>query len=191
MTTASTMTLADAVLPQGKVLRDALLVAGFSLVIAGASQVAVPLPFTPVPLTLQTLAILLTGMALGWKRGSLAVLAYLAEGFVGLPVFAGGTAGLVHLLGPTGGYLVGFVAAAALVGLLAERRFDRRPATTVLAMLAGMAVIHLFGAAWLSLFVGATAAIAQGVVPFLLGDVLKIAAATAALPLAWKAVGRQ
>ncbi len=190
MTTAPTMTLADAVLPQGKLLRDTLLVVGFSLLLAGASQVAIPLPFTPVPVTLQTLAVLLTGMALGWKRGALAVLAYLGQGFVGLPVFAGGSLGVAHLFGPTGGYLVGFVAAAALVGLLAERRFDRRPSTTVLAMVAGTMVIQLCGAAWLSLYVGAAAAVAQGVVPFLVGDALKVVAAAAGLPLAWKALGR-
>ncbi|MBI5544995.1 MAG: biotin transporter BioY [Deltaproteobacteria bacterium] len=187
---AASMTLADAVLPQGKLLRDTLLVAGFSGLIAVASQAAVPLPFSPVPLTLQTLAVLLAGMVLGWKRGALAVAAYLGEGFAGLPVFAGGSFGMVHLFGPTGGYLVGFVLAAALVGFLAERRWDRRPATTVLAMAFGTLTIHLCGVAWLSVFVPFSAAIAQGLLPFLVGDALKIGAATATLPLAWSRLGR-
>lgn len=187
---ASAMTLADAVVPQGRTLRNALLVAGFSLLIAGASQVAVRLPFTPVPLTLQTLAILLTGLCLGSKRGALAVGLYLLEGAAGLPVFAGGMGGAIWMIGPTGGYLAGFVVAAALVGFLAERRWDRKPATTVVAMVLGMAVIHLCGAAWLSTFVGPSAALAQGVLPFLLGDVLKIGAASALLPIAWSQIGR-
>jgi biotin transport system substrate-specific component len=181
MTTA-TLTLADAVLPRGRLLRDALLVAGASALIALASQVWLPLPFTPVPLTLQTLAVLLSGMVLGSKRGALAVGAWIAEGLLGLPVFAHGAF--------TAGYVVGFVLAAALVGLLAERRWDRRPATTVLAMGLGSLVIYGCGVAWLSFFVGFPAAVVQGVLPFLVGDALKIALATAALPLAWSRLGR-
>lgn len=189
MSTAA-LTLADAVLPQRRAAREALLVLGASGLIALASQPEIPLPFTPVPLTLQTLAILLVGVTLGCRRGALAVLAYLGEGLSGLPVFAGGAAGPAHLVGPTGGYLVGFVAAAALAGLLAERRWDRRPHTTVAAMALGLGVIHLLGAAWLTAFVGFPSSLVQGVLPFLPGDVLKIAAAAAALPLAWSRLGR-
>ena len=181
MTTA-TLTLADVVVPRGRLWRDALLVVGFGALIALASKIAVPLPFTPVPLTLQTLAVLLAGMVLGAQRGALSVLCWLGAGLAGVPVFAFGAF--------TGGYLVGFVLAAALVGFLAERRWDRRPLTTVLAMSLGSAVILLCGAAWLSVFVGVKLAIVQGVLPFLLGDALKIAAATAALPLAWSRIGR-
>lgn len=182
MSTAASMTLADAVLPRGRSLRDALLVVGFAGLLAASSQVAIPLRGTPVPLTLQTLAVLLTGMVLGSRRGSLAVLTWLAAGALGLPVLAIGAF--------TGGYLVGFVAAAFLVGLLAERRWDRRPLTTVGAMVLGSFVIYACGAAWLSRFVGVEAAITQGVLPFLVGDAIKIAAATAALPLAWSRLGR-
>jgi len=182
MTTAASLTLADAVLPRGRTQRDALLVLGFGALLAASSQISIPLPGTPVPLTLQTLAVLLAGMVLGSRRGALAVLAWLGAGVLGLPVLATGAF--------TGGYLVGFVAAAFLVGLLAERRWDRRPATTVAALVLGSIVIYAFGAAWLSLFVGAKAAIVQGVLPFLGGDAIKIAAAATALPLAWSRLGR-
>ena len=178
----ASLTLADLVLPQRRALRDALLVLGSTGLLALSSQAAIPLPFTPVPVTMQTLAVLLIGMVLGSRRGALSVLLWLGEGAVGLPVFATGLF--------TGGYLVGFVAAAALVGWLAERRWDRRPGTTVAAMAIGTLVIYAFGVAWLSLFVGFGAALVQGVLPFLLGDALKIAAATAALPLAWSRLGR-
>ncbi len=182
MTNAASMTLADAVLPRGRALRDALLVVGFAALLALSSQVSIPLPGTPVPLTLQTLAVLLTGMVLGSRRGPAAVLAWLSAGLLGLPVLATGAF--------TGGFLAGFVAASFLVGLLAERRWDRRPLTTVAAMALGSLVIYACGAAWLAVFFGAKAAIVQGVLPFLAGDAIKIAAATAALPLAWSRLGR-
>jgi biotin transport system substrate-specific component len=110
---------------------------------------------------------------------------YVAEGAAGLPVFAGGTAGPGVLLGPTGGYLVGFIAAAFVTGWLAERGWDRRPLTTALAMVLGNVVIYLLGVSWLSLFVGVTKAPLLGMVPFLPGDLLKIVLATLALPGAW------
>ena len=121
---------------------DGALVAGFSLVIALGAQIAIPLPFTPVPVTLQTLAVLLAGCTLGKGRGALAVIVYIVEGCAGLPVFSGGTGGIVHLLGPTGGYLVGFVAAAYLVGLLAETGLTVKWLGSVLTLLAGNAYFH-------------------------------------------------
>ena len=171
-------------------LYDAALVLAGSLLIALSAQVAILLPFSPVPVTGQTLAVLLVGALLGSRRGSLAVLTYVVQGLAGLPVFAGGAFGLARLLGPTGGYLVGFVAAAFLVGLLAERGWDRRVSTTAAAMTLGNLVIYATGALWLAAFVGGLdQALAMGVAPFILGDLLKIGAAALLLPAGWKMLG--
>lgn len=189
------MTYADVLRPSLRryaLLYDTLLVIGGSLLIALAAQVAIPLPFSPVPLTGQTLAVLLVGALLGSRRGSLAVITYLAEGFVGLPVFAGGAAGLARLAGPTGGYLIGFVLAAYVVGLLAERGWDRRFGTTAAAMILGNLVIYACGAVWLAFYVGSLAkALSLGVVPFIPGDILKTLLAATLLPLGWRMVGRR
>lgn len=160
---------------------DASLVAGFSLLIALSAQVAIPLPFTPVPVTLQTFAVILTGCLLGSGRGALAALAYVAEGSAGLPFFSGGTGGLAHLLGPTGGYLVGCVAAAFVAGLLVEGGFARRWAGLLLALIAADLAVFLPGVIWLSAFTGANKAIALGFAPFVAGDALKVAVAWGAL----------
>lgn len=169
-----------------------LLVPAASLVIAACAQVAIPLPFTPVPLTGQTFAVLLTGMALGSRRGALAVALYVLEGALGLPFFAAGAAGLAKLIGPTGGYLCAFPLAAFVAGLLAERGWDRKPLTTVLGMLASSLTIFLFGALWLAHFVGGiTPAVVQGVLPFLPGDVLKSLLAAGLLPGAWQLTRNQ
>jgi biotin transport system substrate-specific component len=171
-------------------LFDAALVAGFSLVIALGAQAAIPLPFTPVPVTLQTLAVVLAGALLGSVRGTLAVGAYIAEGLAGLPVFAGGTAGISHLLGPTGGYLVGFLAAAFVAGLLAERGLARHWAGSLLVLAAGSVVLYVPGVAWLAAFTGPSKAVALGFVPFVIGDALKLAAGWGALAAAALATGR-
>jgi len=169
---------------------DAALVALFSLVITLAAQIAIPLPFTPVPVTLQTLAVLLAGALLGPRRGALAVLAYIGEGLAGLPVFAGGKAGIAHLLGPTGGFLAGFVAAAFLVGLLAWRGWTRKPLAAVFALSLGNACLYVPGLAWLGLFVGYPRVLSLGFLPFLPGDVLKIAAGGGLLSILALARGR-
>jgi biotin transport system substrate-specific component len=169
---------------------DLPLVLAASGLIALSAQVAIPLPFSPVPVTAQTLALLLLAAALGRARAAAAALAYVAEGVAGLPVFAGGALGPQVLLGPTGGYLAGFIPAAWLVGALAERGFDRRFGGTALAMLAGNAVVLLIGAGWLARFTGAERAFALGVAPFLVGDLVKTAVAAALLPLAWRATRR-
>ena len=141
-----------------------------------------------MPLTGQTFGVLLTGMALGSRRGALAVALYVLEGAVGLPFFAGGAAGLVKLLGPTGGYLFAFPIAAFVAGLLAERGWDRKPLTTVLGMLLASLTIFFFGALWLSRFVGGIIpATVQGVLPFLPGDIIKSLLAAGLLPAIWKA----
>ncbi|QWK11391.1 MAG: biotin transporter BioY [Thermoflexus hugenholtzii] len=170
-------------------LADAVLILGGSLLTALMARVEIPLPFTPVPITGQTFAVLLVGAALGSRRGALSMAVYLLEGALGLPVFAGGAAGLARLRGPTGGYLIGFIAAAFVTGWLAERGWDRRPATTALAMLTGNAVIYLFGLPWLAWFVGGflgpKGALALGLLPFVPGDLLKLLLATLAFPSAW------
>jgi biotin transport system substrate-specific component len=171
-------------------LYDAATVLGASILIGLSAQVAILLPWSPVPITLQTLAVLLTGAALGAKRGAAAVALVLVEGAAGLPVFSGWTGGLAHLLGPTGGYLIGFVVAAFLSGWLAERGWDRRPATSVAAMVLGNAAIYAVGLVWLAAFVGWTRVLPLGLVPFLAGDALKIAVATGLLPLTWRLVRR-
>lgn len=163
----------------------ALILAG-SILLALSARVVIPLPFSPVPVTGQTFAVLLVGAVLGSRRGMLSVLAYLAQGAAGLPVFAGGLSGAVVVLGPTGGYLLGFVAAAALTGWLAERGWDRRVVTTLLAMLVGNLVIYAFGVPRLASFVGWDAALAAGLIPFLVGDAFKIGLAAALLPQGWR-----
>jgi biotin transport system substrate-specific component len=184
------MTLAEAVWP-GESLRPAwrsvaLAVAGsVALAISAKAQV----PFWPVPLTLQTFVVLVLGMALGWKLGTATLLLYLAEGALGLPVFAGTPErgiGLAYMAGPTGGYLAGFVAGAALCGSLAERGWDRSVGRTALAMALGHALILLCGWAWLAHLVGAQKAYAAGVAPFYVATVAKTLLAMAALPLAWR-----
>lgn len=145
----------------------------------------IQIPFWPVPMTMQTFAVLLIGVAYGWRLGGATVSLYLAEGALGLPVFAKG-GGLAYLMGPTGGYLIGFLVAAAAVGWLAEKGWDRSPGTTVLAMLIGEALIFGFGVTWLGNVIGFDKAIAAGVMPFLAGEVFKIALVTALLPAAWR-----
>jgi biotin transport system substrate-specific component len=171
--------------------RSVGLVLGFSLLTALAAQVVVPLPWTPVPLTGQTFAVLLTGALLGSRMGALAMLAYLAEGAVGLPFFRGGAGGVAHLAGPTAGYLFAFPVAAYVTGYLAERGWDRRFLTAAAAMALGSAVILACGWGWLTLFYRTAAeAFAAGVLPFLVGDVVKIALAAAALPAGWAILRR-
>lgn len=161
---------------------EAALIAYGSALIALCAQMNIDLAFSPVPITGQTFAILVVGLLLGRARGLAAVAAYLLEGAAGLPVFAGASAGVIHYYGPTGGYLVGFLPAVYLIGYLAERRWDRNVFLTVLAMGMGVAVIHLFGLAWLSNFVPGAQLLTLGLLPFLVGDVVKIAAASVLLP---------
>ncbi len=189
---AKAETLTSAVLAPLDWVRSLALVVGFSLLTALAAQVVVPLPWTPVPITGQTFAVLLTGALLGPRLGALAMLAYLVEGAAGLPFFAAGGAGVTRLLfSPTSGYLLAYPAAAFLVGLLAERGWDRRWLTAGAAMSLGSIVILLGGWAWLTRFVGPAAAWTSGVAPFLVGDVVKIALAAAVLPTGWALLRRK
>ncbi len=185
-------TLSQRALPQSGLWRDLALVLGGAALIALLSQVEIPLK--PVPITLQTLTVLLVGAGLGWRRGAIAVLTYILAGALGLPVFSGGGAGFATLVGPTGGYLAGFVLAAALVGLLTERlALDRTPWGTALAMLAGNAAIYAVGLPWLSqvTHLHGGALMAAGLTPFLLGDLVKLLLAAGLLPGAWALLGRR
>lgn len=169
-------------------VRNAIVVLAGSMLLTAAAKIS--LPFYPVPMTLQTLVVLCLGMALGPRLGALTVLAYLAQGAVGLPVFAGTPEkgiGLAYMLGSTGGYLLGFVVAAWVVGCLAKLRWDRSILTTIAAMLIGNAVIYAFGLIWLGSVVGWDKPIlAWGMTPFLLGDLAKVLIAAAVLPTIWK-----
>ena len=167
---------------------DVALIFGGSLLIALCAQLKIWLWFSPVPVTGQTFAVLMIAALFGARRGSLCVLVYLMEGVVGLPVFAGlGATGLAVLSGPTGGYLVGFVAAAYIVGFLAENGWDRKVGTTILAMALGNVGIYACGLLWLSCLMGLNKTVlTMGLYPFIVGDTLKIALAAVLLPAGWK-----
>lgn len=170
-------------------LRDLLLVLTGSLFLALLAQVEIPLPFTPVPITGQTFGVLLLGAALGSRRATAAMLTYIAEGAIGLPFFAGGSSGLRILTGATAGYLAGFVIAAFVIGLLAERGLERSVRTSLIPFLLGTVIIYVCGALWLATIVGGLdKALSLGVLPFLLGDFIKLILASLALPAAWRLV---
>jgi biotin transport system substrate-specific component len=171
-------------------VRNAVLVVGLTAFTALSAQVSIPLPFTPVPLTLQTFAVLAGAAALGAERAVLAQVLYLVLAVAGAPVLAGGASGGATVVGATGGYLLGFVVASYVVGKIAERGATRKISATVLAYVAGSAVIYTLGALWLAYSTSNSIswAIANGVVPFLVGDAIKAVAAGAVLPAAWKLV---
>ena len=185
--------LADAMLG-----RRAGLVRNVALVFAGTlalwASAKLQVPFYPVPITLQTLVVLALGMAMGPRLAAATLGLYLLEGFVGLPVFAGTPdkgIGLAYMMGPTGGYLIGYLAAAVLVGWLAERGWGRNVVSTVGAMVLGNAVIYALGVAWLGTLVGWDKPVLEwGLYPFVPGDLLKIGLAAALLPAAWRLTGR-
>ena len=162
----------------------------FNLVLVLCSYISISLPFSPVPITGQTFGLLLVAMALGRIRAAAVVGAYLVEGAIGLPVFAGGSAGIAKLFGPTGGYLLGFLASAWLVGYLADRGWDRSYYRSIAAMTLGTIVIFLGGLSWLSRFVGGADLMAMGLTPFVPGAILKIALASAILPTLWRRLDR-
>jgi biotin transport system substrate-specific component len=145
----------------------------------------------PVPITGQTFAVLLIGALLGSKRGAAAMAVYIVEGAVGLPFFAGGASGVGILTGATAGYLVGFVVAAYVIGLLAERGLERSVHTSILPFLVGTLIIYLFGVTWLSIFLKSLSqGLEFGLIPFLIGDAIKLVAAALVLPAAWKLYNR-
>ena len=166
--------------------RSVSITVAFSLFVALSAQIVIPVG--PVPITAQTFAVLLTGALLGSRLGAMAIILYLIEGASGLPFFYSGHGGLGHLLGPTGGYLVAFPAAAFITGAFAENGWDKRFPTAVVAMAIGSIVIMLSGWAWFALVTHTPAAIAfqLSVLKFIPGDIIKILLAAAALPLGWK-----
>ena len=184
-------TLVDAVTPLSvrrlERMRDLSLVLVGSVLIAACAKIRIG---GPIPFTMQSWAVILLGAALGRRRGTLAVIAYLLEGAVGLPVFAGPGAGPAYLMGSTSGFLAGFVPAAYVVGRLAERRWDRRYVTAVVAVGLGDAIILAMGIGWLATFVGMRHAIDVGLRPLWMADLLKVFLAAAALPGAWRLMGR-
>ena len=171
--------------------RNAALALAGSIALCVSAKIQVP--FYPVPMTMQTFVVLMVGMAFGWRLGAATVLLYLAQGALGLPVFAGTPEkgiGLAYMAGPTGGYLLGFVFAAALAGWLAERGFDRNVMLTAVAMLLGNAVIYIPGLLWLGAVVGWDKPVLEwGLTPFLFGDATKLALAALLMPMLWKLPG--
>lgn len=170
-------------------IRSLYLIVLGSLFVAALAQIEIVLPFTPVPITGQTFGVLLIGAALGSKRGAVSIILYITEGAFGLPFFAGGAGGLGILTGATAGYLVGFVGAAYAVGWLAERGLERSVRTSVIPFIVGTVIIYVCGVAWLSILFGSLSkAITLGILPFLIGDAIKLIAAALTLPAAWKLV---
>ena len=167
-----------------------------SALTATAAQISIPLPFTPVPFTLQPMVVLLGGAALGSRLGMASQVLYLAAGIAGLPVFAASAVlpqGFLRLLGPTGGYLLSYPFAAYLTGRLAERGLDRRYLTSVIAMTSGLAVVFAFGVSWLAFFaqpapLGLDAALRTGLYPFVPADIIKVLLAATILPAVWRFV---
>jgi biotin transport system substrate-specific component len=191
-------TLADAVIPaQGsdlaaRLLRAAVLVAGGAALTAVSAQLSFKLPWTDVPYTGQTAAVLLVGTALGWRLGAASMLLYLLVGVAGGPVFSAGAHGIEQIFGYTGGYLVAFVLAAALVGRLAERGWDRSPASTAALMVLGTLLIYAIGVPVLAIAaaMSLTDAIWYGALVFVPWDAFKVVVAAGLLPLAWRVIGR-
>jgi biotin transport system substrate-specific component len=189
--TGNAPTLINALWPRetGGILRLALLAVAGSILMAVSAKVQIPM--WTVPMTMQTFAVLVIGMAYGARLAGATLLLYLAQGAMGLPVFASG-AGIAYMAGPTGGYLAGFLVAAVLVGWLAERGWDRNVALTFAANLVGTAIIFALGVAWLSGIVGGfEKAVIAGFQPFIAGAFVKIALAAAVLPLVWKLLPRR
>ena len=188
----SSVALAPSIVRTPTVAREiAIILAGVALISISA-QIVVPLPFTPVPITGQTLGALLVGGAAGYLRGGTSFAVYMLVGALGAPVFADGASGVAVLGSVTGGYLVGMLVAAAAVGWAADRGWDRRVVPALGSMIVANAIVYLIGATWLSvsLNTGVAKTLDLGVTPFLIGDAIKIALAACALPAAWALVDR-
>ena len=185
-------TLRLAAFPRPNVITDALLVLAGTGLVAGAAQISVKLPFTPVPITGQTFAVVLVGASLGAVRGTASLFLYLWLGVAGAPIYAHHDSGWNVLTSASGGYIVGFVLAAAITGVLAERGWDKRLSSSIGAMLAGNVVVYLVGLPWLAvvLHTNLEKTLEYGLYPFVPGDTFKLYLAAAALPGAWRLVAR-
>jgi len=169
---------------------DIILIIGSSIFIALSAQIAFNVPFSPVPITGQTFAVLLTGTLLGSCKGSLAVVAYLLEGISGLPVFAQAQFGIIHLVGPTGGYLLGFIPVAFLCGLLVEVGWGKTIFGALGIMAIGTVVIFICGLSWLKLFIGNNNVLNLGLYPYLFGAVIKISLAAIVYRVGWRVINK-
>lgn len=183
------VTLLAAVAPRGGILQALVCMVLGSLLLTASAKVQVP--FWPVPMTMQTLAVLVIGMAYGSRLAGATVLLYLAQGVAGLPVFAGPAPGYTYIMGPTAGYLVGFAVAAVVIGWLAERGWDRSPAKALAAMALGHAVVLALGVAWLSVLFGVEKAYTVGLAPFWAATLLKTLLGAAVMQAAWRVVERR
>ncbi|NOY89539.1 MAG: biotin transporter BioY [FCB group bacterium] len=169
-------------------LAEIPLLLSFNILLVVCAYLSINLSFSPVPVTGQTFGVLIIAMALGRTRGLSVIMAYLLEGAMGLPVFAGGTAGVVRFVGPTGGYLLGFLGAAFAVGYLADKGWDKGYFKSVLAMIIGTTIIFICGLLWLSVFVPMKNIFTVGLIPFIPGAIVKISVASVILPSIWKGV---
>lgn len=187
---AKNETLLEVALAPLDLVRQVGLVIGFSLLTALSAQVVIPM--WPIPITGQTFAVVLAGAMLGSRLGAITMITYLIEGAVGLPFFAGGQGGIAHLLGPTGGYLIAFPAAAFITGAFAEFGWDRKFLSAAAAMAIGSLVIMLSGWMWFSLVMRTSPALTlfNTVITFIPGDIIKIGLAAAVLPSGWKLLRR-
>jgi biotin transport system substrate-specific component len=195
-TTARSETFAQRVLPRrgilaNKAVFEAVLVVAGVLFVALLAQIRFYMPFTPVPIVASTMGVLLVGSLLGTRLGVISMLVYLAIGAIGMPVFAAGNSGIEYMQGATLGYLVAYPVVAAVMGWFAERGWDQRIGTNIIALVIGSLIFYVLGAGWLAfgLGLGLTAAITQGVLPFIIGDTVKIAIAIGVLPGAWRLLG--
>ena len=185
---ASHPVLVDILLPKIDTrIKNIALVLSFAVITALCSKLS--LEIGPIPVTMQTFSVVLAGVLLGSKRGALSQVAYLAGGLAGIPWFSRG-GGLTYIMSPTFGFIVGFIVAAYIIGRLAEKGWDRKVGTAMLAMLMGNVFLYLFGLLWLVRFVGTEAVLAVGLYPFVVGDLLKILLAGLALPLGWKFINK-
>ncbi|HKP18776.1 MAG TPA: biotin transporter BioY [Gaiellaceae bacterium] len=189
---SQTATLRLAAFPRASLVTDALLVLAGTGLVAGAAQISVKLPFTPVPITGQTFAVVLVGASLGSLRGTASLMLYLWLGVAGAPIYAHHDSGWNVITSASGGYIVGFVLAAAVTGFLAERGWDRRFSSSVGAMLTGNVIVYLVGLPWLAVVLNTNLekTLEYGLYPFVPGDTFKLYLAAAALPTAWKLVSR-
>lgn len=185
---SSTRTLRSAVLPRSTALSNLGLVLGGTAFLAAMAQISIPVPGSPVPVTGQTLAVLLLGTAYGATLGFSTFAFYLLMGIAGAPIFAGGSHGISKVAGATGGYLVGMLLASVVLGALAGRKWDQRIKTVIPTMLIGSVIIFSFGVTWLHIYTGQSWAWSfdKGLTPFILGEFLKIAIASTALPTIWR-----
>ena len=177
-------------LVRGRAAANMLLVISASVLIAIAAQIAIPLPFTPVPLTLQPLAVIFVGVALGSTRGAAAAALYLLEGASGLPVFAQGHGGALWLVGPTAGYLFSYPFAAFVAGFISERGWGSSIVRSITGMLLALGVIYAGGWSWLAMLTDARSAFVAGVAPFVVADIVKVAIGAALLPKAQQIIAR-